>query len=170
MANELTDLTQIAIQEKRLQFDHFNHTIAWILGNRLREVAEAQGQSVAIDIQLHGQPLFFYAMSGTSPDNVDWVRRKRNVVLRYHQSSYAIGLQLKQQNTTLTEKVGVDARDYAPHGGCFPLMVKGTGCVGTITVSGLPQRQDHNLIVKVLSELLNQPHDELALANPEVDS
>jgi uncharacterized protein (UPF0303 family) len=169
MANELSDLAQIAIQEKRLQFDHFDSTMAWIVGNRLKEVAQAQGQAVAIDIQLHGHPLFFYAMPGTTPDNVDWVRRKRNVVLRYHQSSYAIGLQLKQQNTNLTEKIGVDACDYAPHGGCFPLMIKGTGCIGTITVSGLPQREDHNLIVMVLAELLNQPLDELALANPVAD-
>jgi uncharacterized protein (UPF0303 family) len=160
------DLARIALQEERLQFDGFDATTAWTLGTRLRGVAEARGAAVAIDIQLHGQPLFFYAMPGTTPDNSDWIRRKRNVVLRYHRSSYAVGLRLEQQQTTLYEKVGLDPRDYAPHGGCFPLKLRGTGCIGTITVSGLPQREDHGLIVEVLAELLEQPLDELALDRP----
>ena len=102
-------------------------------------------------------------MAGATPDNVDWIRRKRNVVLRYHRSSYAIGLELQQSQTTLEERIAVSSRDYAPHGGCFPLNLKGTGCIGTITVSGLPQRLDHDMIVEVLAEFLGQPLDELAL-------
>ena len=160
----MPDLERIGLQEQRLQFERFDAATAWALGMRLKEAAEAHGVAVAIDIQLHGQPLFFYAMPGTTPDNVDWIRRKRNVVLRFQRSSYAVGLHLQQQQTTLEKKLGVDTRDYAPHGGCFPLNVLGTGCIGTITVSGLPQRQDHELVVEVLAELLGHPLGELALA------
>jgi uncharacterized protein (UPF0303 family) len=39
----------------------------------------------------------------------------------------------------------------------------GTGCIGTITVSGLPQRADHELIIEILAEFLEQPLKELAL-------
>ena len=163
----MPDLDRIALQEQRLQFERFDATTAWALGARLKSAAEAHGFAVAIDIQLHGQPLFFYAMPGTTPDNVDWIHRKRNVVMRFQRSSYAVGLQLQQQQTSLEKQIGVDARDYAPHGGCFPLNLRGTGCIGTITVSGLPQRQDHALVVEVLAELLGQPLDELALAEPE---
>jgi len=162
----MPDLERIALQEQRLQFERFDATTAWILGLRLKEAAEKHGVAVAIDIQLHGQPLFFYAMPGTTPDNVDWIRRKRNVVLRFQRSSYAVGLYLQQQGTTLESRSGIDARDYAPHGGCFPLNLIGTGCVGTITVSGLPQRQDHELVVEVLAELLGQSLAELALEEP----
>lgn len=162
----MSDLDRIALQEDRLQFERFDATLAWELGTQLKQAAEARNQPVTIDIQLHENPLFFYAMPGTTPDNVDWVRRKRNTVLRYHHSSYAIGLHLKQQQTTLTEKIGVDARDYASHGGCFPLLLRGTGCIGTITVSGLPQRDDHNLIVSVLAKLLDLPLDSVKLADP----
>jgi uncharacterized protein (UPF0303 family) len=107
--------------------------------------------------------LFFTAMPGTTPDHVDWIRRKRNVVQHFHRSSYAIGLELHQQKTTLAEKIGATDRDYAPHGGCFPIKLKNTDCIGTITVSGLPQRADHELIIEVLAELLEQPLKELAL-------
>lgn len=157
------DLARIALQEERLQFDRFDSSTAWTLGMRLKEAAETQQVAVTIDIQLHGRPLFFYAMPNTTPEQVDWIRRKRNVVLRFHRSSYAVGLQLQQEQTTLTEKVGVELRDYAPHGGCFPLILRGTGCIGTITVSGLPQREDHELIVAVLATMLSQPRAELML-------
>jgi uncharacterized protein (UPF0303 family) len=157
------DLECVAQQEERLQFRSFDANTAWRVGTRLRDVAEARGLAVAIDIQVNGHPLFFTAMPGTTPDNIDWIRRKRNVVLRFHRSSYAIGLQLRKQQTTLTEQVGVEARDYAPHGGRFPIKLHGTGCIGTITVSGLPQRADHELIVEVLAGLLEQPLEELAL-------
>ena len=157
------DLERVAQQEEQLQFRNFDTHTAWTVGTRLRAVAEARGLAVAIDIQVNGHPLFFTAMPGTTPDNVDWIRRKRNVVQRFHRSSYAIGLQLQKQQTTLTEQAGVEARDYAPHGGCFPIRLHGTDCIGTITVSGLPQRADHELIVEVLAELLEQPLEELAL-------
>lgn len=158
-----TDLARIALQEEQLQFETFTHETAWQLGGQLKAAVEALGKAVAIDIQFMGQPLFFFAMSGTTPDNVDWIRRKRNVVLRYHRSSYAIGLELSKSQTTLQEKAGLPVRDYAPHGGCFPLWIRGAGCMGTITISGLPQREDHNVIVGVLATWFNRPVGDLAL-------
>jgi uncharacterized protein (UPF0303 family) len=157
------EIERVARQEDRLRFRNFDANTAWTVGTRLRAVAESRGLTVAIDIQVNGHALFFTAMPGTTPDNIDWIRRKRNVVLHFHRSSYAIGLQLRQQQTTLTERIGVNARDYAAHGGCFPVRLHGTGCIGTITVSGLPQRDDHELIIEVLAELLEQPLAELAL-------
>ncbi|HVN14748.1 MAG TPA: heme-degrading domain-containing protein [Anaerolineales bacterium] len=157
------DLTRIALQEECLQFDHFDVNEAWKLGSRLRELAASRKLAVAIDIQMNAHPLFFTAMPGTTPDNIDWIRRKRNVVLRYQRSSYAIGLELQKEKTTLPAKIGVDDRDYAPHGGCFPIKLRGSGCVGTITVSGLPQREDHELVVEALAEFLGQSLKELAL-------
>lgn len=160
------DLEKIALQEKRLQFKYFDATVAWELGNALKAVAEKRGVAVAIDIQLHGHRLFSYAMPGTTPDNWDWIRRKRNVVQRYHRSSYAIGLTHQRNQTSLQDKAGLDLKDYAPHGGCFPIILAGTGCVGTITASGLPQRDDHNLVVSVLQDYLQMASEDLALDSP----
>ena len=64
---------------------------------RLRTLAEERGLAVVIDVRRFGQPLFYAALDGTTPDNAEWVRRKSNVVARFHRSSYAVGLNLKQR-------------------------------------------------------------------------
>jgi uncharacterized protein (UPF0303 family) len=35
--------------------------------------------------------------------------------------------------------------------------------VGAVTVSGVPQRDDHNFVVEMLSAYLGIPHDEVVL-------
>ena len=157
------DLEKIALQEKRLQFKQFDAEAAWAIGTALKAAAEKRRISVAIDIQMHGMPLFCYAMPGITPDNWDWIRRKRNVVMRYQRSSYAMGLKYEQAKTTLHAATGLELKDFAPHGGCFPILLEGTGCVGTIAVSGLPQREDHALVVEVLQEYLHLEKVELGL-------
>ena len=151
------ELTTIALQEEQLQFERFDASAAFAIGTRIKMLAEKHGVAVAIDIQLHGWPLFYCAMAGTTPNNADWSRRKRNTVLRFHKSSYAIGLQLKQQNTTLAERYGVNPGDYVAAGGGFPVRLRGTGCVGAITVSGLSQKEDHELVVEVMAGFLGRP-------------
>jgi uncharacterized protein (UPF0303 family) len=157
------DIEKIALQEKRLQFKVFDSEVAWAIGTALKSAAEKRGVAIAIDIQLASHPLFSYAMPGTTPDNLDWIRRKKNVVMRYHRSSYAIGLKHEKAQTSLQGRVGLELKDYAPHGGCFPINLAGTGCVGTITVSGLPQRDDHMLVVSVLQDYLQVKGENLAL-------
>lgn len=156
------DLAGIAEQEARLRFERFDAQTAWEIGQKLKQAAETLHSAIVIDIGLFAQPLFYYAMPGTTPDNADWIRRKRNVVQRFYRSSYGLGLMLKQKQSSLEER-GLDARDYAAHGGSFPIFVTSAGCIGAITVSGLPQREDHELVVEVLAEYLNQPLEELAL-------
>jgi uncharacterized protein (UPF0303 family) len=157
------DLEKIALQEKLLRFPHFDSEVAWAVGAAIKAAAERRKVSVAIEIQLNGHTLFSHAMTGTTPDNWEWVRRKRNVVQRYHRSSYAIGLKHERDRTTLYDKSGVDPKDYTAHGGCFPILLTETGCVGTITVSGLPQREDHALVVSVLQYYLKLTSEDLAL-------
>jgi uncharacterized protein (UPF0303 family) len=159
----IDDLECIAGQERRLQFERFDAGTAWELGLRLKAAAEARGAALVVDVSLCGQQLFHCAMPGTTPDNADWARRKRNTVLRFHRSSYAVGLSLQRQGTTLEAKTGAPLSDYATHGGGFPILLAGGTCIGAITVSGLPQREDHELIVTVLADYLGRPLAELAL-------
>ncbi|GAB4443174.1 MAG: heme-degrading domain-containing protein [Chloroflexi bacterium OHK40] len=162
------DLARIAEQERRLRFAHFDTQTAWELGTRLKAAAEARGVAVTIEIRLAGQTVFLYAMEGTAPVNADWARRKRNVAELYGQSSYAVGLALTRDGGSLEERLGLPTRDYAAHGGSFPLVLQGSGPVGTVTVSGLPQREDHALIVAVLATYLGIPISEVAFDDAQL--
>jgi uncharacterized protein (UPF0303 family) len=127
-------------------------------------LAKERGLGVVIDVRRFGQPLFYAALEGTTPDHVEWVRRKSNVVARFHCSSYAIGLKEKIKNETLFQSQGLPVADYATHGGSFPLTVTGAGVVGSVTVSGLPQRADHELVVEALCAVLGRDYAALKLA------
>jgi len=157
------DLDRVSLQERELQFATFDEQAAWRLGSRLRAIAEERGLSIVVDVRRFGQPLFYTALKGTTPDNVEWVKRKSNVVARFHRSSYGVGLTMKSKNDSL-EARGLPINEYASHGGSFPLAVQGAGIVGSVTVSGLPQRADHELVVEVLCELLNKDYASLQLA------
>lgn len=158
-----TDLATLAEQEERLQFDRFGPDDAWSLGVALKELATSRGQAVTIEIRLGRELVFFHAMAGTAPANADWARRKRNACELLGRSSYRIGRELEQGGGSLEGKMGLPTRDYASHGGAFPLRVRGTGTVGTVTVSGLPQRADHAMIVELLAPLAGIPLAQIAL-------
>ena len=148
---EINDLlTEIRQQEDSLQWPVFNEALAWELGCTLQRGDELNQAAVHIEIEAFGRLLFVCAMPGSAPSNADWARRKRNVVHLLQHSSLAIGLGLKRDETNLQEKMGLPDRDYAPHGGSFPLRILGSGCIGSITVSGMPEFDDHALIVSVL--------------------
>jgi len=153
----------IAKQEEELVFPEFDVDLAWKLGLRLRELAATRELPVAIDVRRFGQPIFYTAMRGSTPDNAEWVRRKGNVVARFYRSSYVVGLELKQTNSNLTDKFALPSADYASHGGSFPLKVARVGVIGSVTVSGLPQRADHELVIEALCGELGRDFQEFAL-------
>ena len=152
--NLQAEIERVRAQEAALACPAFGAQQAWELGVALRAAALARSVSLCIEVRLSGHTVFLHAMSGTSPSNADWARRKRNVVELLGRSSYAVGLQMALEQTTLADKVGLAVRDYASHGGCLPLRdVSGT-VWGSVGVSGLPQLQDHELVVEVLGKLL----------------
>jgi len=157
------DLDRIAQQERELVLPKLDADVAWDLGSRSRAMARERGLAVVIDVRRFGQPLFYAAMEGTTPDNPEWVRRKGNVVARFHRSSYSVGIREKMKGVSLAESQGLPLSDYATHGGSFPLSVAGAGIVGSVTVSGLPMRADHELVVEALCAMLGRDYAELRL-------
>ncbi len=141
-------------QEDELQFADFSNETALELGLALLEEARTTGKAVTIDIARAGQQLFHYAMSGTSADNDAWVQRKSRTAQRFGRSSYAVGISLKKAGQTIEQKYLMAESEFAAHGGAFPLIVRNVGVVGAITVSGLPQAEDHELVVTVLRAFL----------------
>ena len=149
-------LKQLLQEEQELQFTSFNEDIAWNIGSQLVQHAFNQSLPVTIDITRGNHQLFHASLRGTSPDNDEWVKRKIRTVYRFSHSSFYMGQLLKSKGKSIEEAYLLSESEYAAHGGCFPVIIKDTGVVGTITVSGLPQEEDHKLVVRAIREYLAQ--------------
>jgi len=157
-------------QEKTLVFDRFDSHTAWLIGSTLQKLAHDAEWPIVIDIHAAGRTLFHAAMPGSTAENDDWVRRKQATVLRLGRSTYGIGRELHDSGETLEGHYGLPESDFAAHGGGFPIHVRTSGegtdhvqtnLAGAIVVSGLPQREDHVLIVHVLCHILG--HDDVTM-------
>lgn len=151
-----TILEQLLQEEQELQFSYFNEDTAWQIGSQLVERCKRDGISVTIDITRGEHQLFHASMRGTSADNDEWVKRKARLVYRFGHSSFYMGQLLRSKGKKIEEAYLVPENLYAAHGGCFPIIVKNTGMVGTLTISGLPQEEDHKLAVQAIREFLAQ--------------
>jgi len=149
-----SDLKTIAAQEQQLQFSAFSADTAWALGSRLRADAIARGAAMTFEIQIAGRTLLLVTTEGAPAGQADWIRRKRNVVMRFGRSSYAVGRQLELDGMTIEQRHGLTLADYAMHGGGFPIILRGTGVIGSVIASGLHQRVDHAMVVDALAAVL----------------
>lgn len=141
-------------QEEALEFDAFSNEDAFEIGVLLVEYAKAKQVAVAIEIVVNGWPVFLHAMQGTRPENNRWLRRKRNF-LEYRHTSSLLGQQmLLVQNKTLHD-LALDESEYSDKGGSFPIRIVGQ-VIGSITVSGRPDTEDHQLVVDVLGKYLKK--------------
>lgn len=143
-------------EERELQFLEFTNETALTIGMNLVNQAKQKGLKITVDITKSGQQIFHYSCDGTSPDNDQWILRKNRVVNRFHMSSYHVGINLKESGKTMEEKYSINSSDYAAHGGAFPICIKNVGVIGTITVSGLAQEDDHSMVVSAIREYLNR--------------
>jgi uncharacterized protein (UPF0303 family) len=146
MSEEL--IKELERQERELVFTRFDNDDAWRLGSLL--VSRAAGRPVAIDIRRGTQQLFHAALPGAVADNDRWLERKVRVVERFGASSYLVGRRLAAKGQQLDAGMGLDPADYAAHGGAFPIRIADVGIVAVVTVSGLPQADDHALVVAAL--------------------
>lgn len=145
---------ELLAEEAELQFGRFDNDTAWELGQALVAAARDRGLAVTVDVTRGEQQLFHAALPGTAADNDAWIERKNRVVRRFGHSSFYVGTLLRLEGASIGEKFLLDEGSYAAHGGAFPVIVRDVGVVGTVTVSGLPQEEDHRLVVGVLREFL----------------
>jgi uncharacterized protein (UPF0303 family) len=147
---------ELAAQEQQLRWRRFDEDDAWGLGVALVTAAQGRHLPVAVDITRGDHQLFHAALAGSSPDNDAWLTRKARVVRRFHRSSLHVGQLCRDAGRTIEEMFLLPPGRYAAHGGAFPLTVEGVGVVGSVAVSGLPQLDDHALVVEVLRARLGR--------------
>jgi uncharacterized protein (UPF0303 family) len=148
------DIGKIIEQEQGLVFPAFDEHAAAAIGMRIRERAVHEGLGLVVDVRLWDRPLFYAAMPGTTGDNQHWVRRKANTVQRFGKSTYRIVLEKDWEGDLFPPRRGLDPMEFVLAGGGFPIRVQGIGVVGAVTVSGLHQRDDHEVAVAAVCEQL----------------
>lgn len=154
-------IRELEAQERRLVLRGFTHDDAWHLGSLLVELARLREAPIAVDIRRGPQQLFHYALERATADNDVWLERKCRVVERYAESSFLVGARFHAKGTTFEESSRLDPDRYAAHGGAFPIRVAGVGVVGVIAVSGLPQADDHALVVEALERFQQGGRDSM---------
>jgi uncharacterized protein (UPF0303 family) len=147
------DIAELEAEAADLEFVSFDEGAALQLGNTLVKLALAERLPVVIDIRTPDRTLFHAALPGSAPLNDLWARRKSNSALMFHLSSLLVGLKNRARGRSLADE-GLDPDVYADHGGAVPIRVRGVGVVAVATVSGLPQVEDHKLVVKAIRAFL----------------
>mgnify|MGYP002653924133 CR=1 FL=1 len=150
MADSFPTVAELAAEEAELQFGSFTNDDAWELGAALVAAARAEAAPVAVEIVRNGHRLFSAALTGATPDNASWIERKSRVVRRFGHSSLYVRQASRERGTTFEDEFGLDPAGYAAHGGAFPVLIRDVGPVGVVVVSGLPQVEDHRMVVAAL--------------------
>lgn len=141
-----------AIEKQRdeIAFISFSNAQACELGWKMYEAARTEGKSIVISITKNRQQIFYAALDGTSKNNDDWIKRKENTAYYFGKSSYEMALYMKLKKDTLWNRYGIEKKDYAQAGGSVPVVMKDAGMIGTVTVSGMTEEEDHEFVIKAL--------------------
>ena len=151
----LFTLEEVIRQEKVCQLDHFTQKDVRKMAEITMSICDEYQMNFAVQIYLNGVTVYKYLPEGTGKLHEIWLQKKIETVLMMGGMStmriWAMGHEMGQ----------VRKQDFYPSdnivqcGGGFPIHVKGVGVIGTITVSGLPQEQDHAFVVGGIREYLN---------------
>jgi uncharacterized protein (UPF0303 family) len=153
-AGPSTDPAVLLDEEARLVLPSLSEIDAIAIGRLLLARADERSLPVTVEVRRGTRVLFRAARPGTSPDNDAWLAGKAAVVERFGHSTWYVRARYLAEGTTFEAATGLPFPAYAAHGGGFPLVVAGTGPVGIALVSGLPQADDHALIVECLEAYL----------------
>ena len=134
----------------KIELDTFSNSIAMDMGVRIVELARSRNQAIAVEISRLNQSVFLYVEDGLPADKHNWLRRKANVAKYFEESSLAVRHTLEKRAMSLEKPFGLDEKDYIAKGGSIPVFVKNAGLTATITVSGLRDFEDHDIIIEAL--------------------
>jgi uncharacterized protein (UPF0303 family) len=149
-----TDPGALLEEEARLMLPSLSESDAVAIGQLLLARAISRSLAVTIEVRRVGRVVFRAGLPGTTSDNDVWIDGKAAVVDRFGHSTWLVRQRYLARGTTFEAATGLGRPAYAASGGGYPLAVRGTGVIGVALVSGLPQEQDHALIVEVLEAYL----------------
>jgi uncharacterized protein (UPF0303 family) len=144
-------LDELLDQERRLVLPSLDEDGAVAIGVSILQTAIERNLPVTVEVRLRDRVVFRAARNGTDATNDQYIGGKARLVERFGHASLYERLRYEAAGTTFEEATSLTFPEYAPHGGGFPLIVEGAGAVGVVIVSGLPQLEDHALVVECLA-------------------
>ena len=144
-------LDALLAEEDGAVLDSFDYAAAWRLGEAIHALAAERNLPVAIAISHGGTPVFLSLLPGATSDNIDWLKRKQAVVWRFHHSSLYMRLLCESKSKAFNASYRLPDADFAASGGAVPLFVRNVGLVGSAAAGGLPDINDHQLVMEALS-------------------
>lgn len=146
-------------QEEVAVLKRFDMDDAFMLAQRVLELAGDDASKISVSIYKGIREVFFLAGNETTYENEYWIHRKRNVVNHHEHSSMLVRLNYDGDEEKYYRLNALKPSEYAIHGGGFPIRVEGTGFVGVVTISGLAMEDDHMLCVNALNMLKSEQEE-----------
>lgn len=146
-------------QENDLIFDSFDCRDALRLGTMLAETISMYAQPLTVRVFIGDIIVYQYAMAGDEESRFGWTYRKYQLVKATGHAS----MHGKVRMLLLGELGDLAAQPETYGFGCgaFPIAVKGKGIIGAVAVSGLPDPDDHPIVVHALEKLLGRKTAEI---------
>lgn len=135
---------------RKIELDRFSNRIAFDMGVKIIDLAKSRNQHIAVEVCRLNQTVFLYVDDTLPVDKHNWLRRKANITRQFEESSLSVKNDLKEGNMSLEKTFGLDERDFLAKGGAIPIFVKNGGMIAIITVSGLHDEENHNIIIEAL--------------------
>ena len=135
---------------EKIELNKFSNELAFEMATTVLNLAKERNQNIALEIGRLNHSIFLFIGDGLPADKHNWLRRKANVTRHFEESSLSIKHDLINGKMTLDKTFALDKNEYLAKGGSIPIFVKDAGMVAIITVSGLSDVEDHQIIVDAL--------------------
>ena len=145
---------QLLDDEARTMLPTITAEVLAEIGELATQMALERAHPITISIQRAGHELFRSALPGASSEHDGWITRKARVVNLTGHSTMFERVKAEEDGVDWHEVRGVQDATHAIHGGGFPLKSCDKGFEGVLLISGLPQVDDHNFAVEVLSTFI----------------
>jgi uncharacterized protein (UPF0303 family) len=147
-------IESLAQEQQDLQLAYFDYNFAAQLGLLIRDQAVKAALPISITVA-HGTDIVFsLLMPGATADNSAWAARKRSVAQRFHRSSLAMRLEAEKGKYDFNQRFRLPEAEFVASGGGVPLILRNGTLIGTVGVSGMPDVEDHRIVVMALKQIL----------------
>ncbi|GFZ47188.1 hypothetical protein JCM24511_04931 [Saitozyma sp. JCM 24511] len=159
-AQRQRELFDFSNPDQLLVLASFNHDIAWEIGSAIRarfiedypEHQSRGGPGIIVQVRTANGLVPFQTVIGDAeqvgPSNMEWAQAKYNSVMKYGKATLRFQYEINQKGKK-PEDLGIHFPNHTVAGGAIPIWIKGCDLtpIGAVVVSGLPQKEDHQLIL-----------------------